>query len=304
MRAATRILFLDDEGEKFFGEGPAKLLRRVEDHGSLRAAALSMDMAYSKALKLIRQAETALDYPLITRTTGGKNGGGSRLTPEGRSWLARYETYRDACIQENQRLYRTFFPKTGCVIMASGMGVRFGANKLMADFLGAPLFLRAIAATEGLFDRRVVVTRHEEVARICSELGIQAILHDLPGRNDTVRLGLDALGDVDCCLFCPGDQPLLRKETVAGLLTEWHSHQDRICRPVCGGSQGSPVLFPRWTFPELQELPQGKGGGAVIARHPEAVHTLQISDPLELLDADTPEALALLERHLANNEVE
>lgn len=111
MKAVTRITFLDDRGEKFFGEGPARLLRGVEETGSLRAAAMAMEMAYTKALKLIRNAEAALGYPLITRSVGGKDGGGSTLTIEGKEWLQRYEAYRDACIQANSRLYLEFFPQ-------------------------------------------------------------------------------------------------------------------------------------------------------------------------------------------------
>ena len=52
MKAVTKIIFVDDTGEKFFGEGPARLLRGIEDKGSLRAAALSMEMAYTKALTI------------------------------------------------------------------------------------------------------------------------------------------------------------------------------------------------------------------------------------------------------------
>ncbi len=111
MKAVTKILFLDDNGEKFFGEGPARLLRAVEATGSLRAAALSMDMAYTKALKLIRNGENAMGFPLIRRSVGGKDGGGSSLTEEGKEWLQRYEDYRDACKQENSRLYLEFFPE-------------------------------------------------------------------------------------------------------------------------------------------------------------------------------------------------
>jgi len=111
MKAVTRITFLDDNGEKFFGEGPAWLLHGVEKYGSLRAAAMSMDMAYTKALKLIRNAETTLGFALIRRSTGGKDGGGSCLTEEGKEWLKRYEAYRDACKQANGRLYLEFFPE-------------------------------------------------------------------------------------------------------------------------------------------------------------------------------------------------
>lgn len=111
MKAITRILFLDEENEKFFGEGPCRLLHAVEETGSLRAAALSMGMAYTKALKLLKHAESALGFALTQRVSGGRDGGGSHLTPEGKEWLKRYEAYRDACIQANCRLYLEFFPE-------------------------------------------------------------------------------------------------------------------------------------------------------------------------------------------------
>lgn len=111
MKAVTRILFLDDEGQKFFGEGPYRLLKGVEETGSLRASANRMEMAYTKAMKLLKNAERALGFELTTRVTGGKDGGGSRLTAEGEEWLKRYEAYRDACVQANGRLYLEFFPE-------------------------------------------------------------------------------------------------------------------------------------------------------------------------------------------------
>lgn len=294
MKAVTKITFLNDDGEKFFGEGPARLLREIDKTGSLRAAAISMGMAYTKALKLMKQAEYALGFSLITRTTGGKAGGGSILTPEGIRWLRQYEAYRDACIKTNQALYRQYFPKLGCVIMASGLGERFGSNKLMADFHGEPMIQRALRATDGLFSKRVVVTRHESVAVLCQELGVDAVLHDLPHRSDTVRLGLEALGDLDACMFLPGDQPLLRRETVAMLLEIQKENPDRIIRPAYEDSEGSPVLFPSWAFPELKTLPEGKGGGVVIKNHPHEVYRVSVSNPFELADADTPETLELL----------
>ena len=109
MKAVTRIMLLDDNGNKFFGEGPFRLLTLVEQTGSLRAATAAMGMAYTKALKLVRAAEAALGYPLTVRSTGGPDGGGSRLTPEGKEWLRTYAQYRDACIQANERLYLEFF---------------------------------------------------------------------------------------------------------------------------------------------------------------------------------------------------
>ena len=303
MKAVTKITFYDDQGGKFFGEGPARLLRGIAEKGSLRAAALSMEMAYTKALTIIKNAENALGFPLLIRSTGGKSGGGSKLTDEGAAWLERYEAYRDACIQANRRLYQEFFPaQVGCVIMASGLGNRFGGNKLMADFLGKPMISRVLDATEGLFSKRVVVTRHESVADLCNERGIPVVLHDLPHRSDTVRLGLEAIGDVERCMFCPGDQPLLTRETIESLLISAANEPEAIWRPGCDSTPGSPVLFPRWTFPELRTLPEGKGGGVVIKRYPEKCRMLNISSPQELQDADTPEILEQLRQYAINQE--
>ena len=100
MKAVTRITFCDDNDEKFFGEGPCRLLHAIEETGSL---------AYTKALRIIKNAEAALGFPLTTRCVGGKSGGGSTLTPQGKEWLTKYETYRDACVHANRKLYLEIF---------------------------------------------------------------------------------------------------------------------------------------------------------------------------------------------------
>ena len=79
--------------EKFFGPGIATLLHRVEEYRSIRQATMSMGMAYSKAWAIIRRAERELGFPLLVTTTGGKEGGGAALTPEGRTFLERYDHF-------------------------------------------------------------------------------------------------------------------------------------------------------------------------------------------------------------------
>lgn len=189
------------------------------------------------------------------------------------------------------------FGNAGCVIMASGLGNRFGGNKLMADFLGKPLVSRILDATDNLFAKRVVVTRHKSVADLCKRQGIPVVLHDLPHRSDTVRLGLEAMGDVDRCMFCPGDQPLLTKQTIASLLLSAANNPSAIWRTCYDTTPGSPVLFPSWTFPELLTLPEGKGGSVIIKRYPDKCAMQVVSDPWELMDADTPEILARLQQY-------
>ena len=86
----TVRLFSD---EKSFGPGIAKLLHQVEQLHSLRAAALSMNMAYSKAWTIVKNSERALGFPLLHSVTGGKNGGGAVLTPQGKRIRTAYQEY-------------------------------------------------------------------------------------------------------------------------------------------------------------------------------------------------------------------
>lgn len=88
----------------------------------------------------------------------------------------------------------------------------------MAELCGEPLVGHVVRATDGLFDQRVVVTRHADVAALCETLGAQVILHDEPGRNDTVRLGMEAMDGCDTVTFVQGDQPLIRPASIAALL--------------------------------------------------------------------------------------
>jgi molybdenum cofactor cytidylyltransferase len=95
-------------------------------------------------------------------------------------------------------------------------------------------------------------------------------------------------------MFCPADQPMLRRETVEGLLHCALDQKDRIWRTCSDGLPGSPVIFPKWAFEELKRLPEGKGGSWVLKEHPDQVAMMEVSDVHELMDVDTPDALELL----------
>lgn len=109
LRLSARLF---QDGQKCFGPGVTELLDGVEREGSLRAAAEGMGMAYSKAWTTLRSCEEALGHPLLTRKTGGRSGGSSHLTHEGRTLLAGYhrmeETLRrtgDALLEEFDRTW-------------------------------------------------------------------------------------------------------------------------------------------------------------------------------------------------------
>jgi len=87
------IRLYSDDNERCFGPGIATLLHCVQEHHSLRAAAASMGMAYSKAWRIIRTAEAVFDCKMLSSTIGGQHGGGAILTPQAEKLLAAYDRY-------------------------------------------------------------------------------------------------------------------------------------------------------------------------------------------------------------------
>lgn len=176
----------------------------------------------------------------------------------------------------------------GCVIMASGLGKRFGGNKLMAPLGGKPVVQWAMDDAKDIFAKTVVVTRHRDVVRLCEEKALPAVLHDCPYRSDTVRLGVQETEHLSGCLFRPGDQPFIMKESLYALVICAANEPDAIWQ--LGGA--SPMLFPKWAFAELKALPQGKGGGVLAKKYPDRVRSLAPASDWELRDIDTPQDLA------------
>ena len=112
LKLTVRLYTEDDQ--RCFGPGIATLLERVREHKSLRAAAASMGMAYSKAWRIIRTAEGVFGCKLLDSTIGGQHGGGARLTPQAERLLAAYnayvadlKAYADGKFQDAFGFYRT-----------------------------------------------------------------------------------------------------------------------------------------------------------------------------------------------------
>ena len=95
--------------EKCFGPGIAVLLQKVQELHSLRAAAMSIGMAYSKAWTIIRNSENALGFKLLDSTTGGKHGGGAVLTADGSALLQAYDAFCQELHDYGDRLFAEKF---------------------------------------------------------------------------------------------------------------------------------------------------------------------------------------------------
>jgi molybdate transport system regulatory protein len=76
-------VWIDGPEGTFFGHGRAVLLERIIEHGSITKAARSMDMAYRHAWDLVDSMNRQAKEPFVELATGGKGGGGARVTKAG-----------------------------------------------------------------------------------------------------------------------------------------------------------------------------------------------------------------------------
>ncbi|MGH8476372.1 MAG: winged helix-turn-helix domain-containing protein [Methylococcales bacterium] len=67
----------------FLGPGRVVLLERIREHGSISAAARSMEMSYRHAWKLVDKMNHHARRPVVEKVTGGQGGGGAVLTEAG-----------------------------------------------------------------------------------------------------------------------------------------------------------------------------------------------------------------------------
>lgn len=98
-------------GEGILGEGKYKLLRTIEEKGSLAAAADVLGLSYRKAWGDIKKAEELLGYELTDKYRGGKDGGQSTLTPRAKQLLEAYEALHKRLDDEVENAFEEFRSK-------------------------------------------------------------------------------------------------------------------------------------------------------------------------------------------------
>ena len=80
----TRLTIRIDFGNgTALGPGKVRLLELIAQTGSIRRAAAGMKMSYRQAWLLLKALGETFGEALVTTTTGGKQGGGARLTALG-----------------------------------------------------------------------------------------------------------------------------------------------------------------------------------------------------------------------------
>ena len=83
--------WVDIDGEKFFGPGRVKLLKLIEETGSIAKASRRMGMSYKKAWVMIDDMNSKVSDPFVIAKKGGQKGGGTELTEPGRKVVKAFD---------------------------------------------------------------------------------------------------------------------------------------------------------------------------------------------------------------------
>ncbi len=90
MKIKSNLWFESDE-KAFFGKGRIELLEQIERHGSISKAAKAMKMSYKAAWDAVNEMNSLSREPIVAKETGGRGGGGTRLTEKGQEYIRIYK---------------------------------------------------------------------------------------------------------------------------------------------------------------------------------------------------------------------
>ena len=93
----SRIWIETEEG-MFLGNGRVKLLKAIDETGSLSKAAKLIGMSYKKAWNLIDSVNKHAEQTVVEKSTGGIDGGGTSVTAYGKALIRQFDTLNEETI--------------------------------------------------------------------------------------------------------------------------------------------------------------------------------------------------------------
>ena len=88
-------VWIEVDGEVVAGDGKVHLLGLIDEMGSIQKAAETLGMSYRHAWGFLQKMEKRGGIKLVETQVGGREGGGARLTPQGKIFLRRYSAFRE-----------------------------------------------------------------------------------------------------------------------------------------------------------------------------------------------------------------
>jgi len=108
MQVKSKV-WIEAGGEVLAGDGKINLLERIEEAGSIQKAAGEIGMSYRHAWGLLKKREKRGGIKLVVTQIGGREGGGAKLTPQGKDFLRRYSAFREGLDEYIEERFRRAF---------------------------------------------------------------------------------------------------------------------------------------------------------------------------------------------------
>ena len=87
-------IWLSTQDEKgILGDGKWQILKAIEEHGSLVAATKALGITYRRTWGDLKKIEEMLGFSILEKERGGKDGGKSNLTPEGKRLVEAFDRF-------------------------------------------------------------------------------------------------------------------------------------------------------------------------------------------------------------------
>jgi len=86
-------LWMEIDGEPVLGPGRVELLERIQQTGSIRQAAIQMEMSYRQAWQMVDHMNSHLIEPVVISYRGGKGGGNAEVTKKGEDAIKQFKAF-------------------------------------------------------------------------------------------------------------------------------------------------------------------------------------------------------------------
>lgn len=182
------------------------------------------------------------------------------------------------------------------ILLAAGLGTRFGGHKLLAPLVdGTPLAVAAARSLRLAIDDVLVVVRpgdHELSALLVAEgLRLVECAQAQQGMGHSLAAGVAASSDAPGWVVALADMPYIKVSTIVRV-AQALSAGAGLAAPFHRGRRGHPVGFSAGLGAELVALQGDRGARELLARHAQALTRIDVDDAGILLDVDTPADLS------------
>lgn len=179
------------------------------------------------------------------------------------------------------------------IILGAGYSRRMGKDKLLLPFKEATIIetiIKEVAASN--LEKVYLVCRDNEVKEIAEKYPIHVITNENAeeGQSTSIVKAMETIGDIaPSYMFLMGDQPLISKEFINGMMDFYSQNQASILVPVYNGKRGTPTIFSNRWQEHLMKLKGDEGGRNIIRAHPEEVQMYPVKDEILGKDVDSLE---------------